>query len=285
MSESAVTDTTPFAFATEGRSDVGLVRHRNEDAWLARPELGLWAVADGMGGHLDGRFASGLIVQALAALPASADAPGLVRAVQQALAGCHAALHEHAGPHDVCGSTVVVLLVADRHFACLWAGDSRLYRLRGDALEQLNHDHSMVGELVAEGVLPREQVRHHPLRNTITRALGVPGPLELDALQGPVEPGDLFILCSDGLWDELDDAEMAAIIGDKPLPVAADGLLAAALERGGRDNVTLVLVRCAAADPLGVPDAGVATEPAGAASPPRAGPDELEITIPRGRPG
>jgi serine/threonine protein phosphatase Stp1 len=229
------------------RSHVGHVRELNEDSFLERPDLGLWAIADGMGGHEFGEHASRLITARLGELPPPADAPALARMVQTALGRCHDELRRFAGPDRVCGSTVVALLAFDGHFAGLWVGDSRLYRLRAGRLEQLSRDHSLVRELVDRGELSRDAARSHPLRNRMTRAVGFGERLEVDVVQDQLAAGDLFLLCSDGLTAELADAEIEAILGTADLQAAADALLARALAKEARDNLTLILVRCEAA--------------------------------------
>ena len=158
-----------FAFRSAVRSHVGHVRTLNEDSFLERPELGLWAVADGMGGHELGDRASRLITSRLGELPPAPDAPTLARLVQAALGQCHEELQHLGGPERVCGSTVVVLLVFEEHFAGLWAGDSRLYRLRAGRLQQLSRDHSLVQEMVERGELAPEAARAIPC------AAGSPG--------------------------------------------------------------------------------------------------------------
>jgi serine/threonine protein phosphatase PrpC len=236
--------TAAFACRSTGLSHVGRVRRLNEDAWLARPDLGLWAVADGMGGHRRGDLASRTIVEALGRLPPPTDAPAHLRAVEAALSGVHAVLHRVARDEtgDVCGSTVAVLLAFERHFAVLWAGDSRVYRLRARRLERLTRDHSLVEELMASGRLDAEAARVHPLRNRITRAVGVEGPLLLERRQGELAAGDLFLLCSDGLTGHLDDETIAGHLAGQEPETAAVTLVEATLAEGASDNVTVVLV-------------------------------------------
>ena len=231
-------------FRSAVRSHVGHVRTLNEDSLLDCPELGLWAVADGMGGHELGDRASRLITARLGELPPAPDAPTLARMVQAALGQCHEELQRFGGPDRVCGSTVVVLLVFAEHFAGMWAGDSRLYRLRAGRLEQLSRDHSLVQELVERGELAPEAARRHPLRSRITRAIGVGEGLEVEVVQDRVIAGDLFLLCSDGLTGELEDAEIEAVMRTAELEAAAEELLARTLARPARDNLTLILVRC-----------------------------------------
>jgi serine/threonine protein phosphatase PrpC len=233
---------TAVRFRSAARSHAGRVRSRNEDSCVDRPDAGLWAVADGMGGHEQGAMASGLVREALSALPRPSSAPEHLRAVEQALADCHVRLLQATEPGRVSGSTVVALLAFDGHFACLWAGDSRLYRLREGLLAQLTTDHSLVQEMVAAGTLSPEAARGHPQANRITRALGAGKRLELDAIQDRIAPGDRYLLCSDGLTGEVEDAVIAELLAVPDPDESAEALLARALDAGARDNVTLIVV-------------------------------------------
>jgi protein phosphatase len=144
----------------------------------------------------------------------------------------------------VIGSTVVVLMSYERHFACLWAGDSRAYRLRDGAFQQISKDHSVVQHLIDSGSLSREDAKHDRRSNVITRAVGVYEEINLDLVDGVMQPNDVFLLCSDGLSGPLEDEEIAQHLkGNVELAAAADSLIDAALDRGGRDNITLVLIR------------------------------------------
>jgi serine/threonine protein phosphatase PrpC len=229
------------------RTHVGHVRELNEDSCLARPDLGIWAVADGMGGHDRGERASALIVGELGRVRRPNDARELLRAVEEALASCNMTLLERARDGEVSGSTVVALLVFDQNFAVIWAGDSRLYRLRDGHLAQLTRDHSYVQELVERGELAPEQARAHPLASRITRAIGADLPLQLDVVDGRLEPDDVFLLCSDGLTGMIDDAAIMAILTEAEPHAAADRLIEAALAAGGYDNVSAIVVRNAPA--------------------------------------
>jgi len=228
-------------YLTAMRTDPGKVRPLNEDSAVALPERGVWAVADGMGGHERGDVASRLVTDRLARLPPTANGQELLRAVRSTLADCHRELREQAAG-SLCGCTVVVLLAVDAHFACLWAGDSRLYRLRAGRLDQLTRDHSLVQELIDQGQLTPEAARTHPWRNRITRAVGIGDRLELDAMQDRLLPGDRFLLCTDGLTGELEDTDIASTLASAAPEPAANALIALALERGGRDNITFVIV-------------------------------------------
>ena len=225
------------------RTHVGHVREQNEDSCLARPDLGIWVVADGMGGHDGGERASGLIVGELGRVRRPNDARELLREVDRTLASCNRTLLERARDGEVSGSTVVALLVFDQNFAVIWAGDSRLYRLRHGRLEQLTRDHSYVQELVERGELAPEQAREHPLASRITRAIGADLQLQLDVVDGRLEPDDVFLLCSDGLTGMVDDATIAAILTGAEPRAAADRLVEAALAAGGHDNVSAIVVR------------------------------------------
>jgi serine/threonine protein phosphatase PrpC len=225
------------------RSHVGHVRALNEDACLARPDLGIWAVADGMGGHDCGDYASSLIIGELGRVRRPGSARELFQSVDETLARCNRTLLERSQDGELSGSTIVALLIFEQNFAAIWAGDSRLYRLRGGKLERLTRDHSYVQELVERGELMPEQARHHPLANRITRAIGADRELHLDVVDGRLEPDDLFLLCSDGLTGMVDEAAIAAILAGTEVEAAADRLIEAALAAGGNDNVSAIVVR------------------------------------------
>lgn len=225
------------------RTHVGLVRTQNEDRVLERPQAGLWAVADGMGGHTGGEIASGRIVEALQVLGGFASPYAWLNGVCEALQGVNRSLIAQAasGPGPM-GSTVVALLIHEGHYACVWAGDSRAYRLRAAELQALTHDHSLVQALVDAGTISADEARSHRQAHVITRAVGDIEPLRLDVGNGAVAPGDLFLLCSDGLTGLVRDEEIAGALMTNDLEAAADELLTLALARGGRDNISLVLV-------------------------------------------
>lgn len=226
------------------RTHVGHVREINEDAIIALPDLGLWAVSDGMGGHQGGDFASQSVTEALAAVPADMESGATMVATRDALQAAHRTILAEAGRLGgiTMGATAVVLLVAGEFFACLWAGDSRLYRLRGGQLQMLSHDHSIVGEMVAEGRLTWEEAEHHPQSNAITRAVGVGETLEIEKRRGDVLPGDRFLLCSDGLTRYADDAMLGYLLSSSPIETVADALLSVALDGGGADNISVIVV-------------------------------------------
>ncbi len=227
-------------------TDVGAVRKHNEDNMLSRPDLGLWAVADGAGGHDSGEVASGMIVAELDRLPPHLTGAELLAQVRLTVARVHRALRDEAaarGGHAMIASTFVALIVRDRHFACLWAGDSRAYLLRAGVLSQVSRDHSLVQELVDSGNLRAEDAEHHPHANVITRAVGSDSEeLELDKVIGQVEPGDRLLLCSDGLCKTLSEAEISSLLGAPDGVPPPELLIAAALAHHVNDNVTAVVV-------------------------------------------
>lgn len=239
-----------YRWISGGATDQGRHRTINQDAFLDRPDLGIWAVADGMGGHRDGGRASQMLVEALAALPrptlpnatllgAAADA------VRGALTEVNRRLVEESKAlgGDVIGSTIVTLIVRGDHCGLLWVGDSRAYRLRDGAIARLTRDHTQVQALVDEGILTPEQAEHHPYSNVLARAIGAERNLEIDTRIEPLHPGDLYLLCSDGLDKELSDAQIGTLLtGTDPDGMAA-ALVRQACEAGGRDNVTAVVVR------------------------------------------
>lgn len=239
--------TGPLRIEDDALSDTGLVRPANEDSYASLAQAQVWAVADGMGGHENGRFASQAIAEAVQA----AAFPEVFEAACDALgAAIHAANQRiFAAAQDagkLMGSTVVALVVRGSEFAVLWAGDSRAYLLRGDQLIQLTRDHSQVQDMLDRGLLSAEQAADHPMRHVLSRAVGVQPALEIDAIRDHIQTGDLFLLCSDGLHGVLSDEEIAAILR-RDEAGSARALVAACLERGAPDNVTVVLV--AASEP------------------------------------
>ena len=238
-------DVTDLHWSSASRSDVGMVRKLNEDSVLDLPERGVWLVADGMGGHAAGDFASGAIVSALAGISPPASLGALIGEVRERLQAVNRQLNEEARSRRerVIGSTVVVLLVFGGHGVVVWAGDSRAYLYRRGELTQLTRDHSQVEELVRLGLLAPEQVEGHPAANVITRAIGVADNLDLDSEMVAIAEDDTFLLCSDGLYRELDDNAIKAALALGDCQQACDALTEAALAQGARDNVSVIVTR------------------------------------------
>lgn len=221
----------------------GAVRKRNEDSILHRPEIGLWAVADGAGGHGAGDVASQAVAAALGAVPAGLSAAELLAEVRLSLAAAHADLQRQAaaaGDNRIIATTVVALMARHGHFACLWAGDSRAYLLRGGLLQRVTRDHSLVQEMVDQGALTEEEAESHPQANVILRAVGASGELVLDKVSGRLAAGDRLMLCSDGLFKTVAEAEIAAMLAEA---AEATTLVDLAVARGARDNVSAVMLR------------------------------------------
>jgi protein phosphatase/serine/threonine-protein phosphatase Stp1 len=226
-------------------SHPGAKRKHNEDSYVDRPDLGVWAVADGAGGHQAGEVASSMIAEALEAITPGLSPSELLAEVRLAIERTHEALRNEAarrGPDVVVASTVVVMLARGEHFACLWAGDSRAYLLRHGVLRQITRDHSLVQELVEAGAIRPEEALNHPRGNVITRAVGAElDDFMLDKVSDRLVPGDRFLLCSDGLCKTLPEDEIAGLLGagDGAAPQA---LVDAALAARVSDNVTAVTV-------------------------------------------
>lgn len=251
------------------RTDTGRRRVRNEDAYVFEPPL--FAIADGMGGARAGEVAAGIAAAALREGRRDAIDEATLEA---SIAEANRRVWERslADPATAgMGTTVTVALVdaAAGEVVFGHVGDSRAYRLRGDELEQITTDHSLVAELVESGVLTPEEAERHPQRSAITRAVGTESAIEVDVFRAPAELGDLVLLCSDGLTDMLSEEEIAAALveaGRDP-EAAADRLVAAANARGGEDNITVVLFELVEGEPDPVTHADDDEPAAGTAEP------------------
>lgn len=232
------------AFESYGVSHKGCVRDHNEDSYLVEPQIGLWVVADGMGGHEAGEVASASIVEHLATIGIASSAPDLRARFEDRLNRAHAEIRRISRSRGVTiGSTVAALLAMDGRFACLWSGDSRVYLVRDGAISQISRDHTEVQELLDSGAISAAEAENWPRRNVITRAIGVNDDIAIDFQQGETLAGDIFILSTDGLTAHVSDAEIAAAVLSAAPQAACEKLLAMVLERGGTDNVTIVLVK------------------------------------------
>lgn len=223
---------------------VGNVRKVNQDAYLSMPELGLWAVADGMGGHHAGELASSRIVEFLQDVEEPLNLDQFIASAVDRLQAVNLDLREESlrRDHAVIGSTVAVLVAFGFECACIWAGDSRVYRYRSGRMERLTVDHSLVEEYIAQGRLHPEEAESDPAANVITRAVGVEDQVEFDVRKFDLSNGDRFLICSDGLYKEVSEAEIAGLLGTGDCAAVVDRLLALALERRGRDNISIVAV-------------------------------------------
>lgn len=236
-----------FRRTSGGVTHPGAVRTANEDAYLDRPDLGLWAVADGMGGHSHGGMASRLLVDRLTRIGHHALLGSAVAAIRGVLSEVNAGLVKEAGAlrRGPIGSTIVVLVAVGDHCAILWAGDSRAYRLREGRLLQLSFDHTHVLELVAKGIIRPEQAEHHPMSHVLMRAVGGDEELLADCQIEAIRAGDRFLLCSDGLVKELSVERICEGLSGNSQAAPAEAaarLVQMALDAGGRDNITALVV-------------------------------------------
>lgn len=234
-----------FRFQQGSRSDVGCVRTVNEDACLLRGEDGLWAVADGMGGHARGQWASAQIMAELEQAILADQLDRTVDATETALVRANASIcRSSEADGQVIGSTVNILLIREHRYAVLWAGDSRVYLVRDNELHLLTTDHSQVEQMIASGLLTREEAEGHPMAHMLSRAVGVRSEVVLDRRFGDVRSGDVFLLCSDGLTRMIHDDEILSMLRQHSPGRAAAALVDVALARGAADNVTVVVVGC-----------------------------------------
>lgn len=235
----------PLRFKTTAVTHPGLVRSANEDSHVAREEVGIWVVADGMGGHANGQWASTAVVGAIGSAVMQgdfdADVANIAHAIHEANGLIYSASLEQGARM---GTTTVALYLCGDRFACVWAGDSRIYLLREGVLHQLTRDHTQVNEMVDRGMLTPEDAAHHPMSHVLSRAVGVQEVLELDAVSDTAQPRDIFLLCSDGLSGVVSDAEIAERLGAFSGDIACNRLLELVLARGAPDNVTMIAVAC-----------------------------------------
>lgn len=235
---SATTSSVSLHLESAGSTHPGRQRRENQDAFVANPESGIWVVADGMGGHTDGSVASGMVRDALGAIGPQANLAASVSAVKAALADVNTYLHSMSLRQVdpvVSGTTVVAVLLDGAHGVCLWSGDSRLYRLRGEELKQLSVDHSDDEESTdANGVVRRS--------NVITRAIGGRDALELEQISFDIRVGDRLLLCSDGLYRELSDEKIREMLGTGDAIATVDSMIKQVLRGEASDNVTVVVI-------------------------------------------
>ncbi|MGO9830477.1 MAG: Stp1/IreP family PP2C-type Ser/Thr phosphatase [Myxococcaceae bacterium] len=245
--------------ASAGLTDVGRKRDHNEDSFLIDEELQLYVVADGMGGHAGGGTASRIAVETIdkrlrdlraAEAPSPAPAnlqdsavPETIRsAVEQACLAIFAKAQEDPELAGM-GTTVISLLLDDAHAFFAHVGDSRAYLIRGELIQQISEDHSLVNEQIKAGMITPEEARHSRYRNIITRSVGFEEEVQVDVMGLLAEPGDVFILCSDGLANMMEDTEILEIVRANPLEEIPAKLIELANERGGDDNITVIAVR------------------------------------------
>lgn len=242
----SASDATTFDFESTSGSDVGRVRKVNEDSILEATQNGLWVVADGMGGHAAGDFASQTVVAAMGGLGISASCQELRHRVIDRLSLANQQIHSHGevlGRGSI-GSTVVALLAFEDRFLCYWSGDSRIYLQRDEGLRQVTRDHTEVQALLDTGTITPAQAATWPRRNVITRAIGVTLDPEVEMTEGQLQDRDLFLLCSDGLTEYFDIEELSQVLTMREWDLTAKCrfLISQAVARGGKDNVSVILV-------------------------------------------
>lgn len=233
---------------TASLTDKGRRRSHNEDAVIARPEAGVFVVADGMGGHAAGDVASRMVTESVAAMEVNGSFPRLVDRFEDTMISINKEIRAHADEHfggKTMGCTLVAMLARAQVGVCMWAGDSRLYQVRDGEMKQISRDHDPLEDLVESGALTPEEADEHPDSSVITRAVGGQPDLSLDLIAFDMLPDDVYLLCSDGLYREVLRDEIHQILGnEEPAERTANTLLNLALERGARDNVTIIVVRC-----------------------------------------
>ena len=235
-----------MVFQSNALTHVGMVRKLNEDAYAERSDIGVWVVADGMGGHAAGEVASKAVTDAIKALPICSSFEETHQAVWDCLQTTNRELLSHSDEYAdqrTPGSTVVVLVINGNQGAVVWCGDSRIYRFANQELIQLTRDHSHVQELVDQGLIRAEDAESHAMANVITRAIGIVDPVEIDSRFMEVHPDDQFLLCSDGLSRMVSDTEIASMMANKDKAEITNSLLHTALVRGASDNVTIICVQ------------------------------------------
>lgn len=238
--------TAELLFHSVCRTDCGRVRNVNQDAFLAADDARLWAVSDGMGGHASGEVASAEVKKQLMALASSSGRPLSKVIVRDALQRANLGLQKRSAESGLrlgMGATAAVLWASETRFFCLWVGDSRIYRLHKNALVLLTHDHRYVQELVDSGVMARDAAQNHPMRNILTRAIGLDAALEIDECEGTLARDDVFLIATDGVTGVCTDDEITEILRQSDLAHAANQFVALCHERGSPDNLTLILVK------------------------------------------
>lgn len=236
----------PLTVTSHALTDVGNKRLHNEDACYASDEKGVWFVADGMGGHNAGDFASQSLVRDIEAFfTPDEDLDESVKMLEKIIKQTNDDLIKKAsGIADgtVIGATIALLTTIDNQGVLLWAGDSRVYRIRSGKIEQLSYDHSLTNEMIEHGTITPEEAATHPDANKITRAVGYDKNLELDYRKLAIKPGDRYVLCSDGLTKDLSDEDILSLAGSGSTEPSNKALMKRALELGGKDNVTTITV-------------------------------------------
>lgn len=241
-----ITIRRPIQWLSASATNVGTVRTMNEDAILARPEIGMWVVADGMGGHAAGNVASKMVVDTLAEIAVARHLNEFVTSIENQILDTNRRLLEYAEimlDGAVVGSTFICMLIREQVGVCLWAGDSRLYLYRNNQLTRLSRDHSHVAELLQQGAITAEEARDHPESNVITRAVGTNEELVIDIDLFSVQVGDVYLLCSDGLYNSVANLMIEKHLASDTVDDSVEGLIESALLNNASDNVSVIVVK------------------------------------------
>lgn len=241
-----ITIRRPVEWLSSLGTNAGMIRAINEDSVLARPEIGFWAVADGMGGHEAGDVASNMLVRTLDEVDEKEHLSELVNDIEDSIIDVNDRLLEYSEimlDGNMVGSTLASLLIRGQAGVCMWVGDSRLYRLRDNILEQISQDHSQVAELLQQGSISAEEAENHPDANVITRAVGSCNDICVDIDIFNTRLGDTYMLCSDGLYNAVSQEEIISAITMDNIDDAVERLIELALQNGAPDNVSVILVK------------------------------------------
>lgn len=241
-----ITIRRPIEWISCSATNVGTVRQENEDAILEQPDIGLWVVADGMGGHEAGRLASQMIVESLSEMQRPQLMSEYVTEIENRIMDVNQRLLEYSEimlDGRLIGSTFVGFIIYEQVGLCMWMGDSRLYVCRGNELKQLSRDHSQVSELLQSGAITESEAMNHPEANVITRAVGTSDELYIDMDVFNVQLGDVFLLCSDGLYNAVEEKTIETNLSLKDPEDMATHLMDVALENGAADNVSVIVIK------------------------------------------
>ena len=225
-----------------GRSDVGKERNSNEDAFYHSVEQGVWAVADGMGGHARGDYAAGVVAEAFVHFVPSKSLAHCIRDLEVRQREAHN-LCRTTFPGELVGAAVVAMFSYGGYVFFLWAGDSRVYRLRGGQFTQMTVDHTVAQRKLRMGELSAAQAAYHPSSHVLTKAVGVHQTLHLEIDYALAQSGDRYLLCSDGLYKDLKAEEIQQYLAQGSIEASLDALISHALDNGGSDNITAIVAQ------------------------------------------
>jgi serine/threonine protein phosphatase PrpC len=237
-----------FHISSHGVTDVGRVRSKNEDSILLNEDENIWIVADGMGGHHAGDFASQTITNNLSLFKQHASLDDSILLLEENILNSNSIIRKKSfnlGRNATIGSTVVCVYIWNKFLFTFWAGDSRLYRFRDAKLERMTEDHSYVEELVRMGKIEAKDAEEHPAANVVLKAVGIDDHLCMDFEYSELKDGDIYIICSDGLYKDLDGSEISSIVESNPedMTELSQALLSASLDAGGTDNTSIITMK------------------------------------------